>query len=349
MIAPAAARTSCIKDWVATASAPYYIKVSHFLDEGGCTGYDYNLTVTEGAVADWPAQPTDLTATPVSHCQVDLSWIQHSFNEQGFEIQRLGWKAFGANYGMSMWEKIGTVGWGVSDYSDSGLECNKTYRYRVRAYNASGKSFFTNEASATTFAADAYEADNSYSNAKVITTDGALQLHNFDIAGDQDWVKFTASAGQVYTITTSALGSLNDTELKLYDKNGTTQLAYNDDCAGPESCIKSWAAPSSGVYYVKAYGFAGKGGCPGYHYSLKVTRSPNPTVLNGPYGLYFSDISVGSLLLAWPDTAITEHAFKVDRWQVITGTIGQWRQRGIAGPGLSYLAAAGKPGRRHAQ
>ncbi len=110
-----------------------------------------------------------------------------------------------------------------------------------------------------------------------ITVNGTPQDHNFHVAGDQDWVKFSASAGQVYTITTSSLGAANDTELKLYDKNGTTQLEYNDDCASLESCIKKWVAPSSGTYYVQVYGFAGKGGCPGYQYTLAVTGTSNST------------------------------------------------------------------------
>ncbi len=134
-----------------------------------------------------------------------------------------------------------------------------------------------------------------------------------------------------------ASAQANDTELKLYDQNGTTQLAYNDDCATLESCIKKWVAPSSGTYYVQVYGFSGKGGCPGYQYTLTITGTSNSTSLQKPSGVYFSDWTVSTLLLAWPDAnaSTTPHAFQVERWQPITGTHGLWRQVGIAGQGWS--------------
>jgi|GEM_PF-2516334 len=329
-----------IANWAAPATGVYYIKVSNAADEGGCEGYEYDLAVKEGGWADWPTQPIELIATPISHCQIDLTWVPSSFTEQGFEIERFGWKPYGGmGYGIYVWQKIATVAAGVTVYSDSGLECNKYYPYRVRAFNANGKSFYTT-ASATTLADDAYEPDDYYGDAKTIVANGTPQFHNFDVAYDQDWVKFSASAGQVYTITTSNLGSKIDTELELYDKNGVTLLASNDDCAGLESCIKKWAAPSSGNYYIHVKSFDKKGGCPGYQYTLTVVGTSNATSLGGPSGLYISDWGVSALHLTWPDTASTPHAFKIERWEVISGTLGQWRQLGIAGPSLAYRSAS---------
>jgi hypothetical protein len=42
------------------------------------------------------------------------------------------------------------VGANVTSYANTGLSSNTTYRYRVRAYNASGNSSYSNIASATT-------------------------------------------------------------------------------------------------------------------------------------------------------------------------------------------------------
>ena len=207
----------------------------------------------------------------------------------------------------------------------------------MRAYNANGKSYYSDPANAVTLTSDAYEADNSYLTASPISTNGTPQEHNFSVAGDQDWVKFSASASQVYTITTSSLGSANDTVLELYASNHTTRLEWNDDCLGLAACIKKWTPPSSGTYYVRVKNFYGDGGCPGYQYTLSVTKSNSPTSLLGPSGLYFSDWTVNTLLLAWPDAnaSTTPHAYQVERWHVITGTVGQWRQIGISGPGWS--------------
>ena len=235
-----------------------------------------------------------------------------------------------------MWSKIATVGTGVTAYSDSGLECSNSYPYRVRAYNANGKSFYSNTATAVTHTADAFEADDSYTTANTIAANGTPQYHNFSADNDQDWVKFSASAGQVYTITTSSLGAANDTVLELYDDNGTTLLELNDDCVELESCIKKWTAPSSGTYFVRVYNYYGNGGCPSYQYTLSLTRTNSSTSLAAPSGLYLNDSSVSTLLLTWADLnpQSTPHDFQIERWHVITGTLGQWRRVGIVGPGL---------------
>ena len=46
--------------------------------------------------------------------------------------------------------QIATVGANVTSYSNTGLSSNTSYRYRVRAYNASGNSGYSNIAKATT-------------------------------------------------------------------------------------------------------------------------------------------------------------------------------------------------------
>jgi hypothetical protein len=119
---------------------------------------------------------------------------------------------------------------------------------------------------------DTYEPDDAYTIAEQITVSGAAQTHNFHTAGDEDWAKFTVTAGSVYTITTSNLGGSNDTVLELYDTNGTTMLTSNDDCpgSGPASCINNWSDPDSGTYFIKVRNSSGAGGCTGYGYDLAV-------------------------------------------------------------------------------
>jgi hypothetical protein len=84
---------------------------------------------------------------------------------------------------------------------------------------------------------DTYEPDNTYSQAQPITTDGKLQAHNnTNPTSEEDWVQFDALAGHQYEIRTQLTNDIsesdtaaNDTLLYLYDTNGTTQLAFNDD------------------------------------------------------------------------------------------------------------------------
>ncbi|RKX24102.1 MAG: hypothetical protein DRP45_08960, partial [Candidatus Zixiibacteriota bacterium] len=71
---------------------------------------------------------------------------------------------------------------------------------------------------------DAWEIDDTYTDANSIIADGAAQTHNFDIAGDQDWVKFDAVGGQRYVLQTENVGGYADTVLYVYDTDGSTLL-----------------------------------------------------------------------------------------------------------------------------
>jgi hypothetical protein len=116
---------------------------------------------------------------------------------------------------------------------------------------------------------DAYEADDTYTVAKSLTL-GSSQVRSFHTAGDVDWAKLTVQAGNVYTISTTNLGSSNDTILELYNTNGVSLLTSNDDCPGMgnASCINNWTAPANGTYFIKVRNFYSNGGCSGYDYNL---------------------------------------------------------------------------------
>ena len=69
--------------------------------------------------------------------------------------------------------------------------------------------------------------------------------------GDVDWFAFTATAGSIYRFET-ALGSLTDSCLYLYDQEGVTFLEANDDIRWPDNLGSriTWQAEASGTYYL---------------------------------------------------------------------------------------------------
>ncbi|HYY57416.1 MAG TPA: fibronectin type III domain-containing protein [Pyrinomonadaceae bacterium] len=91
-----------------------------------------------------PLEPSELTATEVTSSSITISWRDNSSDEVGFKIERCG----GSN--CTDFVQIGSMPAGVTNITDWGLGKNKTFKYRVRAYNAAGDSAYSNIAVGTT-------------------------------------------------------------------------------------------------------------------------------------------------------------------------------------------------------
>jgi len=82
--------------------------------------------------------PSNLVASEASSTRVNLSWKDNSTNETGFKIERKT---------TSTWTQLATVGANITTYQNKNLASNITYYYRVRAYNASAYSAYSNTVS----------------------------------------------------------------------------------------------------------------------------------------------------------------------------------------------------------
>ena len=76
--------------------------------------------------------------------QLKLTWRDNSTNENGFQIER----KLGPN---GTYVRIASVAANTTSYLDINLANGTTYCYRVRAFNASQTSGYTNDACMTTF------------------------------------------------------------------------------------------------------------------------------------------------------------------------------------------------------
>jgi len=83
-------------------------------------------------------------ATAFSTTQINLAWSENVTNETGFAIERC------AGAACTNFVQVATVGASVKTYSSAGLSSLTAYRFRVRAYNGGGYSFYTNTGAATT-------------------------------------------------------------------------------------------------------------------------------------------------------------------------------------------------------
>lgn len=125
--------------WVGTTSFTFHAT------DGQANSAAATVTITVQPTTTVPGMPLNLTAQAISTSQINLTWNDNSNNEDGFVIER----ANGSN-----WTQVGSVGPSYGPYtvtfSNTGLQSNKTYTYRVRAFNVIGNSAYSNTASAKT-------------------------------------------------------------------------------------------------------------------------------------------------------------------------------------------------------
>ncbi len=136
-----AANVTTFADTTVLESTTYYYRVLAF-NSGGDSDPSNVVNATTPALTV-PVAPSGLQATALSANQVRLTWVDNSFNEAGFEIER----KTGAG---GAYAQVGTAGANLTTAVDSGLTESTTYYYRVRAYNNAGDSGYSNEAPVTT-------------------------------------------------------------------------------------------------------------------------------------------------------------------------------------------------------
>lgn len=125
-----------------TASTTYFYRLRSYNAAGNST-YSNEVSATTTA-APPPTAPSSLTATANGTTAINLSWTDNSNNETGFKLERK--TGSGGTYA----EIASSIAANATSYSNTGLTAGTTYFYRLRSYNASGNSSYSNEASATT-------------------------------------------------------------------------------------------------------------------------------------------------------------------------------------------------------
>lgn len=94
-------------------------------------------------VSATPGTPTSLTATATSAYQINLSWADTTVNEIGTYIER-------AAAATGPWSQNAFVRAGITAFADTNVLPNATYFYRVRTFNQTATSAYSNTNSATT-------------------------------------------------------------------------------------------------------------------------------------------------------------------------------------------------------
>ncbi len=123
-----------------TAGTTYFYRV-RAVNANGTSAYTAESSIATIA-AGAPIPPTTLVATTASTAQINLTWVDASTSETGFQIERSLTTATGFTL-------VGTTAANVVSFSNTGLTAGTRYFYRIRAINATGNSAYTAEVNAT--------------------------------------------------------------------------------------------------------------------------------------------------------------------------------------------------------
>lgn len=181
---------------------------------------DHLFIRTETGTGSPPAGPDGLLATVAGYDRIDLTWADHASDESGFSIER---STEGGPF-----SEVATTGVDQVSFQDSGLTGDTNYTYRVRAFNASGFSAWSNTASATT---DSAPPPPSIS----LTLSGSRDKGRHVV--DLVWAGATATDVDIYRdgallTTTANSGSYTDHT----GNNGGRTYAYQVCEAGSATC-----------------------------------------------------------------------------------------------------------------
>ena len=111
------------------SSIAYQYKV-RAINGNGASAYTNVATAT---TTNLPATPTALTGTTVSDTQVKLTWVDNATNETGYKVYRATSKT-------GTYTAVGTLGANSTSFTNTGLQANRIYYYKVGAQNAQGES-----------------------------------------------------------------------------------------------------------------------------------------------------------------------------------------------------------------
>lgn len=178
-------------------STLYYFRIRAFNSDGESS---YSSLVSATTSAAIPNGPSGLTATPASISSVNLSWVDNSSNETGFEIER-GDSLLGPFFYYS-------AAANATAAVITGLNSGTTYFFRVRAKNGTVNSDFTASASATTNV-DVPSAPSSLVASSASAT--AISLSWTDNSNNEtgfDFERSNSSNGPFSLFTTGAAGSI---------------------------------------------------------------------------------------------------------------------------------------------
>ena len=125
------------------SAAGFYVANVTVTDNGGASNTaSVTINVTTGA-SSVPTAPTNLAATSSTRGRINLTWINTATDATSITVQRCSGSS------CTGFVAVAQLAATATSWTDTGVKSRSTYRYRVSASNAVGKSEYSNIASAT--------------------------------------------------------------------------------------------------------------------------------------------------------------------------------------------------------
>jgi hypothetical protein len=201
--------------------------------------------------SDFPPPPMLTSAVMLAGSGIQLQWDDLAEDETGFEILR---SESGGN-----WSSLGSVGGGVTRYTDTTVVDNRFYSYRVRTVNAAGSSIWSNEAGLVAGVApwdDWDPGDDTASGATPLTGMSrdyqAHGPHTLSSNDTWDWYRIDMRAGYAYWLSAYREEAVGGLSAQLYsDDSGQYLVAEGGDLYGNEQFFIYYTPTISGTYYLR--------------------------------------------------------------------------------------------------
>ena len=229
-----------------------------------------------------PATPTGATANATSSSAIDVTWVDQSNNETGFDVER----AMGSSGPFVL---ISTTPADATTFTDQGLAPATQYCYRIRAINNTESSNYTSQVCATTQSAPPLvPAAPTQLNASVLS-DVLISLDWIDQAQNENGFEVERAMGSAGSFSPIATTAANTA---VFDDSGLTPAT--------QYC-----------YRVRAFNNAGNSDNSN---EICATTDPSaPQIPNAPGGLTAVAMSEDRVNLAWTDESDDEIFFDIEQ------------------------------------
>jgi methionine-rich copper-binding protein CopC len=184
-----------------------------------------------------------------------------------------GYRVYRATQAQGPYDLIASLPPDQTTYTDTNLPGQLVLYYRVTALYDEGES----DPATARILADPTEPNDDPTTATQIAYGQSLQ-GTIAVSGDVDFYKFDGQAGDLVTVEVRAKvdGSSLDSVLTLYDSDGQTVLAFNDDFADwwwvtYDSKLVRFPLPHDGTFYLKVEDYWGSGS-ENHFYTLTLVR-----------------------------------------------------------------------------